>query len=98
MIEMQPVNFRSFKQKVRYKKKGMRRFLNRLEKAAPRGLENLTAKLEQEVWQEVGCLSCANCCKTMTPTFTPRDVKRISAHFNQTPEEFRKKWLYKERG
>ena len=98
MIEMQPINLRSFKQKVRHNKKGMRRFLTRLEKKAPRGIEQLTARLEQEVWQEVDCLSCANCCKTMTPTFTPRDIKRIAAHFNQTPDEFRKKWLYKERG
>jgi Fe-S-cluster containining protein len=33
----------------------------------------------------------------MTPTFTKQDIKRISAHFNQTPEEFTEKWLYKER-
>ena len=32
----------------------------------------------------------------MTPTFTKQDLKRISAHFNQTPEEFRKQWLKKD--
>jgi hypothetical protein len=91
-------SFRSFKHKARLRKNEMRRFLRKLEKEPPRGLEKLTAELEKEVWQEVPCLECANCCKTMTPTFTPKDVKRISAHFNQTPEEFRKQWLKKSDG
>jgi Fe-S-cluster containining protein len=98
MSEMKPVNLRSFKQKVRYHKKKFKKFLTQLEKHPPRGIENTTAKLEKEVWKEVDCLTCANCCKTMTPTFTPADLKRISAHFGQTVEEFKKKWLYKDRG
>jgi len=53
----------------------------------------MTAALEPEVWKEIDCLTCANCCKTMTPTYTTADIKRISAHFNQTPQEFKDKWL-----
>jgi len=98
MSEKKPVNLRSFKQKARHRKSRFRRFLTGLEKKAPRGLESLTARLEIQVWQEVDCLSCANCCKTMTPTFTPGDIKRISAHFGETPDDFKEKWLYKERG
>jgi Fe-S-cluster containining protein len=33
----------------------------------------------------------------MTPTFTPTDMKRIAAHLDMTEEDFKKKWLYKER-
>ena len=33
----------------------------------------------------------------MSPTFTVKDVKRISAHFDMTPDEFREKWLYYEK-
>ncbi|HPG12343.1 MAG TPA: YkgJ family cysteine cluster protein [Chitinophagaceae bacterium] len=98
MSNIEPVNFRSFKQKVRHNKKKFKRFLSKLEKKAPKGIEKLTADLEKEVWQEVDCLTCANCCKTMTPTFTPEDIKRISAHFEMTPKKFKKKWLYKEKG
>lgn len=97
MIEMKPVNLRAFKIKAQKTKRGMRKFLTKLEKDAPRGIEKTTAALEREVWAEVDCLSCANCCKTMTPTFNKKDLKRISAHFNQTVEEFQKQWLYKEK-
>jgi len=90
--------FRDFQQVMKDTKGRYRRFLSKLEKAPPRGLDKLTARAEGEVWKEVECLSCANCCKTMTPTFTPADIRRISAHFNMTQDEFKKKWLRQERG
>ena len=93
---MLPVNFRSFSRKLTIYRKSFRKFLNKTEKKAPRGIDKLTPIIEKEVWAEVDCLSCANCCKKMTPTFTPQDLKRISAHFKQTPDEFRKKWLKKD--
>lgn len=98
MSDIQPVNLRVFKQKVANTKSKMRRFLTKLEKNPPRGLDKKITELEKEVWQETDCLTCANCCKTMTPTFTNKDMKRISAHFNMTVEEFQTKWLKRERG
>ena len=71
------VNLRSFKQKVRHHEKTMKRFLGKIEKNPPKGLDKLAEKIDAEVWQEVDCLSCANCCKTMSPTFTAKDIKRI---------------------
>ncbi|MGH2552873.1 MAG: YkgJ family cysteine cluster protein [Chitinophagaceae bacterium] len=98
MSEMKPVNIRSFRQKARHRKSSMRRFLTKLENKPPRGLDNTIAQLEKEVWKETDCLSCANCCKTMTPTFTSKDIKRISAHLNMTEDAFKHKWLKRERG
>lgn len=94
---MQAPIVRSLKRKLVHHRQAFRKFLNRSEKNPPRGIDKLTPQVEPEVWKDVDCLECANCCKTMTPTFTPKDLKRISAHFNQTPEEFRKKWLVKDR-
>jgi uncharacterized protein len=92
------VNLRSFRQKVRHNRSSLRRFLTKLEKTPPPGLDKITAAVEKEVWKEVDCLTCANCCKTMTPTFTAADMKRISAHLGMTVDEFKKKWLKKDRG
>lgn len=97
MKKKPPVNLRSFKAKARHQKTGMRRYLSRLDKESPRGLDRHIAGLEKEVWKEIDCLTCANCCKTMTPTFNKRDLKRISAHFKMTPEAFTRKWLKQER-
>ena len=54
---MLAVNLRSFKQKVRYNKKQFKRFLTKIEKNPPRGLDKLTAALEPEVWKEIDCLT-----------------------------------------
>ena len=92
------VNLRSFRQKARHHKSSFRRFLSKLQKKKFKGLGLFTANLEKEIWKETDCLSCANCCKTMTPTYTSADLKRISSRFGQTVNEFKKKWLEKERG
>jgi Fe-S-cluster containining protein len=93
-----PVNFRSFRQKARHRKTAYRRFLTRLEKNPPKGLDQLTITVEKEVWKEVDCLSCANCCKTMSPTYTLKDIKRIAAYLGMPVNTFKKKWLLKEKG
>ncbi len=87
------VSIRSFKQKVRYHQKKFKRYLGKIEKNPPRDLDIIAASIDAEVWKEVDCLSCANCCKKMTPTFKAADIKRIAAHFEISPLEFRGKWL-----
>jgi Fe-S-cluster containining protein len=87
------VNFRSFKQKLRYHKKAFRSYLRKLEKNPPKNLDSFSKAISDEVWKEVDCLSCANCCKKMSPTFTDEDITRISSHFEMTTDEFKKKWL-----
>jgi Fe-S-cluster containining protein len=95
---MKPINLRSFRKKAHAAKRSMRRFLTKLENHSPRGLDATIANLEKEVWQETDCLTCANCCKTMTPTFTSKDMKRIAAHLKMSVDDFQKKWLKKEKG
>src|SRR5689334_19211439 len=87
------INLRSFKQKVRFNKKIFRTFITKLENNPPKHLHQMLDEVDKEVWKETDCLSCGNCCKKMTPTFTVQDIKRISAHFEMTPAAFKGKWL-----
>lgn len=91
---MQPINLRSFKQKVRHNKRAFKKFLGKLEKNPPAGLHKKIEIIDAEVWKETDCLSCANCCKTMTPTFTATDIKRIATHLSMSVADFKEKWLY----
>lgn len=72
----------------------MKRFLAHVEKKPPERLYSMMLALDKEVWKEIDCTSCARCCKTMTPTFTQKDIQRISAHLHMTPHAFKKKWLW----
>ncbi len=94
---MDSINLRNFKRKVEKNKRRLRLVLSKVEKKAPLHLDQLAEKIDKEVWQEVNCLSCANCCKVMTPTFTVQDIKRISAYLGQTPKEFKDQWLVKDK-
>jgi hypothetical protein len=95
---MQSFTLRSFRLRLRHRQKSFNRFLNKLGKKAPRHLDSLVAKTEKEIWHEVHCLSCANCCKTMTPTYTAKDIKRIASFLEVTEDAVKEKWLKKERG
>lgn len=97
MNAMKPVNLRIFRKNAQKNRNTFRRFLSRLEKQPSRTVGRLINSLEPETWKEIDCLTCANCCKTMTPTFNEADLKRISAHFGQTVDEFKANWLRKER-
>lgn len=93
---MQTVNLRSFRRKVSYHKKAFRRFLGKVERKPPVYLDVLIDQLNAEVWQEISCTSCANCCKRMSPTFSTQDISRIAAHTGMTRKEFKEKWLHQE--
>ena len=53
------VNLRSFKQKVRHHQKTFKRYLGKIEKNPPKGLDAIAAIIDAEVWQEIDCLSCS---------------------------------------
>jgi Fe-S-cluster containining protein len=94
---MATVNLRSFRQIVRHNKRKIRGFLTRLRNNPPRGLDNLKLEADKHAWSRTDCLDCANCCKTMSPTYTKKDVQRISTHLGMTEKAFREKWLYKDK-
>jgi Fe-S-cluster containining protein len=87
-----------FKQRVRRRKSAFRRFLSSLVRKPPKGLTRLAKAIDGEVWKDVRCLKCANCCRVMSPTYTRKDLKRISRHFGMTLRVFKATWLRRERG
>lgn len=94
---MEKIHLPRFRKKVSQTKSGMRRFLSRIGNKPPRGLDRLAAETDREVWNHVDCLSCANCCKTMSPTFRRADIVRISAHLGMSAAGFRDKYLYQDK-
>jgi len=67
---MATVNLRSFRQIVRHNKRRMKSWLTRLEKNVPKGIQRYAAEADKVAWAKTDCLDCANCCKTMSPTYT----------------------------
>jgi len=87
------MDLKKFKITAARKKKSLSVFLDKLDELVPEDMPVIVAREDATVWRDVNCMECANCCKTMTPTFTKADVKRISAHLDMKPKEFMDKWL-----
>jgi len=90
------MDLKSFKQKTKKDRSPLIRFLKKLDKIVPDDMDQLVQKVDETVWKEADCLSCANCCKTMTPIYTDEDIDRISAHLQLTPKQFKARYTIKE--
>jgi uncharacterized protein len=91
------VNLRSFKQIVKRNKRRLRYFISKLINDPPKNLQLVTLEANELAWADTNCLDCANCCKTMSPTYTQKDISRISKHLGITRRAMKEKWLYKDR-
>ena len=91
---MQPVNLRNFKKKSLLNQKSFRYFLTKTENNPPKDLDLMADIIDKEVWTEVDCLSCSNCCRVMSPTYKYKDMKRIADHLSISVKSLKEKWLY----
>jgi Fe-S-cluster containining protein len=65
------------------------RFLRSLKMVSdPDGIDALARELHEEVFSQINCTRCANCCKTIPPGFTDEDIARIAAHLGMSEETF----------
>ncbi len=94
---MQAINLRKLKKKFEMKRKSLRHFITRIGNKPPKNLEALAEETNKEVWAQIDCLGCANCCKVMSPTYTFQDIKRIAAHLGMRPKDLKDKWLYQDK-
>ncbi len=94
---MKSIYLKALKKKFDLNRKSFRHFISCLERNPPAKLHEILDKTEKEVWSQVGCLQCANCCKVMSPTYTTDDIKRISAYLGMTQKAFTQKWLYRDK-
>ena len=90
------MDLQKFKRQASRRKKVLTQFLSKLDHIVPEDLPVLVAEEDAAVWVETDCTTCANCCKTMTPTYSKADIKRIAAHFQLSPKAFTDKYLAKD--
>lgn len=71
-----------------------KRFLQSLKKKNPRKLDDDFHELHNEVFEEIDCLQCANCCKTTSPIFYPKDIDRAAKSLRIKSADFVSKYLH----
>jgi uncharacterized protein len=70
-----------------------KKLVRRLQKAKPKEVDQQFHNLHVEVFEEIDCLNCANCCKTTSPIFRDVDIKRIAHHLRIPEAKFQELYL-----
>ncbi len=62
----------------------------------PLSNEELDASVKEitdEVWAQIDCTTCGNCCRSLQVEVNETDIKRLAARFEITPQEFRTRYV-----
>ena len=62
-------------------------FFQKLKKRKPAKLDDIVQELHEEAFETIDCLACANCCKTISPIITDRDIDRMAKALRVRPSE-----------
>lgn len=80
----------NWEKKSKERQKIYKQYLHRAEKN--KVLKRLP-DLDEEAYEKIDCLQCANCCKNFSPRFKTPDVKRISKHLRMRESDFIETYL-----
>jgi uncharacterized protein len=86
------VNMDQWLKKATDKQKENKLAIKRL--AAKRGIERELPELHDEAFSQIDCLSCARCCKTISPRFKKPDLHRIAKHLGMRESALIDSYLY----
>ncbi len=70
-----------------------KKFLQGLRKKDPRRVDDVFHAVHDEVFDELDCLTCANCCKTTSPIFYETDIDRLARALRIRPGDFIETYL-----
>jgi Fe-S-cluster containining protein len=80
-------------EKALAQKKLNKKLTQKLKKVSGKKLDELFRENHDEVFEEIDCLSCANCCKTTSPIFRRIDIERLSKRLKISSSDFIEKYL-----
>lgn len=87
------MDLNSFNEKAKAKSRENKEFLNKLKRRAPRNLDDIFHAEHEEAFEQIDCLTCANCCKTTSPIFYEKDIDRLARRLRLRPSEFIAQYL-----
>lgn len=87
------VDAEQFKLESKNKEQENRKFLAGLKKMDARRVDDAFHTLHRQVFEEIDCLACANCCKTTSPIFYQNDIERVAKSLRMRPGDFIVKYL-----
>jgi Fe-S-cluster containining protein len=69
------------------------KFFKKLKAKKPKNLDNVVHDLHNKTFEKINCLDCANCCKTLGPLITEKDIKTLSKYLKIKEAYFIEQYL-----
>jgi Fe-S-cluster containining protein len=69
------------------------KLLKQLKRKPSSEVDDIFQRLHEEAFNEIDCLDCANCCSTISPIITDRDIDKIARALRIKPSEVVEKYL-----
>ena len=73
-----------------------KKYFAKLRKKTPKQLDLVMQDLHDDEFERTDCLNCANCCKTTSPIFTPKDISRIAKFLRMKELQFIEQYLQRD--
>lgn len=70
-----------------------KRLITKLRKTSSGNLDDFVHHWDQAIFENIDCLACGNCCRTLGPRITEKDIERLSNHLKMKERDFVNKYL-----
>jgi uncharacterized protein len=69
------------------------KFFKLLDRKLPADFDEVVHKLHEEIFSNIDCLACGNCCKILGPRIINKDIDRLSKYFKIKQNVFIDRYL-----
>ena len=76
------------------RKKENKKLLQRLKKQKPKVLDKIINELHEQAFEQIDCLECANCCKSISPSIQDNDIQKIAKTLRIKPSAVVNKYMH----
>ena len=82
-----------WKHRTKEDKAAIKRLLTKIGKSKSKKINHLADEIHEEVFREINCLDCANCCKSIPPILNEMDAKRAAKFLGMKPSDFKSQFV-----
>lgn len=87
------IDLDNFRKKAQEEKARTKQIFKKIKKMRPKALDQSFHEQHDEVFAELDCLSCANCCKTAGPRLLQKDIDRLAKHLSLKSGDFMDRYV-----
>lgn len=87
------MDLNTLRERAKKNEKETKVFFKSIKKSRMRELDDVIHAFHEEEFDTINCLECGNCCRTLGPRITDKDIERIGKSLRMKPAEVINQYL-----